>query len=109
MRPDWLDDGGGKLTVIDQNTLLPKECLPTFNNCAVELLLDRIPGLADRFIYMNDDMFFLTPCEETDFFRNGKPCDTIAFSAIQGGLYAGWSECLRDCGPEYDDCRETFL
>ena len=34
-----------------------KEHLPTFNPDAIELYLHRIPGLSDKFLYLNDDMF----------------------------------------------------
>lgn len=34
----------------------------------------RRPAKAVRFLYANDDMFPLSPLEETDFFRDGKPC-----------------------------------
>ena len=29
-----------------------------YNSFAIECFLDRIPGLAEHFIYLNDDMFF---------------------------------------------------
>lgn len=53
---------------------MPMEHLPTFNSRAMEMFLHRIPGIGERFLYANDDMFPLSPLEETDFFRDGKPC-----------------------------------
>lgn len=47
-------------------------CLPVFNSLAIETMLWRIPGLAEQFIYFNDDMMLVAPTKETDFFRNGK-------------------------------------
>lgn len=45
--------------------------LPTFNSRAIITLLWRIPGLAERFVYFNDDFFLLRPVAATDFFRDG--------------------------------------
>ena len=44
--------------------------LPTFNSYAIETMLWRIEGLADRFLYFNDDMMLVGPVEPTDFFSN---------------------------------------
>jgi hypothetical protein len=42
--------------------------LPTFNSLAIESMLWRIEGLADRFLYFNDDMMLVASVEPTDFF-----------------------------------------
>jgi len=42
--------------------------LPTFNSCAIEAVLHRIPGLADRYIYLNDDVILGRPVVREDFF-----------------------------------------
>jgi hypothetical protein len=34
-----------------------EDALPTFNSRAIESTIWRIPGLTDRFIYFNDDVF----------------------------------------------------
>ena len=44
--------------------------MPTFNSLAIETMLWRIEGLADRFLYFNDDMMLVGPVEPTDFFLN---------------------------------------
>jgi hypothetical protein len=50
-----------------------EQLLPTFNSLAIESMLWRIDGLADHFVYLNDDMMFVGPVEPTDFFsREGK-------------------------------------
>lgn len=46
--------------------------LPTFNSRSIISALWRIPGLADDFIYFNDDFSLLRPVREADFFRDGK-------------------------------------
>jgi hypothetical protein len=47
-----------------------EQLLPTFNSYAIESMLWRIDGLADRFLYFNDDMMLVGPAEPTDFFSN---------------------------------------
>jgi hypothetical protein len=47
-----------------------EQLLPTFNSLAIESMLWRIEGLADRFLYLNDDMMLVGPVEPTDFFSN---------------------------------------
>lgn len=43
--------------------------LPTFSNRSIECMMWRIPGLADRFIYLNDDFQLIRPVAVEDFFR----------------------------------------
>ena len=47
-----------------------EQLLPTFNSFAIETMLWRIDGLADRFLYFNDDMMLVGPVESSDFFSN---------------------------------------
>jgi hypothetical protein len=42
--------------------------LPTYNSQAIETHLADIPGLAELFMYANDDTFFGSPCQWTDFY-----------------------------------------
>ncbi len=44
--------------------------LPTFSNRAIECVMWRIPGLAENFIYLNDDFQLLRPVAREDFFRD---------------------------------------
>jgi Stealth protein CR2, conserved region 2/Stealth protein CR1, conserved region 1 len=44
--------------------------LPTFNSLAIETMLWRIDGLADRFLYFNDDMMLVGPVQPIDFFSD---------------------------------------
>ncbi|SFI45610.1 Stealth CR1 domain-containing protein [Jannaschia pohangensis] len=47
--------------------------LPTFNSLAIESLLWRIPGLSERFLYFNDDVFLTAPLHPEDVFRGMSP------------------------------------
>lgn len=73
---------------VDQDTLLPPEAIPCFNNMVLEAYLHRLPGLSEPFLYMNDDYFFgqaVTPDlwvqPQWTFFRGRAPIPTQAKSA----------------------------
>ena len=55
--------------VVLHKDIIPEKFLPTFNSTAIEMFLHRIPGLDNRFIYINDDCIPVKPCQETDFFE----------------------------------------
>ncbi|MGP5836667.1 stealth conserved region 3 domain-containing protein [Brachybacterium alimentarium] len=58
-RPSWLRDGD-RVKIVDHRDLFPDpSVLPVFNSHAIETVLHRIPGLAEHFIYFNDDTFLL--------------------------------------------------
>ena len=82
-RPDWLNVDNPKLRLVDHSEYMPEEALPTFNSNAIELGINKIEGLSDRFILFNDDFFILDEVKETDFFRDGLPCDFAALDAIE--------------------------
>lgn len=80
--PQWLNVDHPKLHIVNHKDYIPQEYLPTFNCNPLELYLHNIDGLAEKFVYFNDDMFCLQPLTEEDFFRNGKACDMLAFQPI---------------------------
>lgn len=82
--PDWASDS---LNVVTHRDIIPEEFLPTFNSTTIELFLHRIPGLDEKFIYFNDDMFPVSPCEETDFFRGGKIVIGFSRHLFAQGMY----------------------
>ncbi len=71
--PSWMNPDCEKLIWIRHEDYIPEEYLPTFSSHPIELNLYRIDELSDRFIYFNDDMFVISPMEESLFFRNGLP------------------------------------
>ncbi|HHF7344698.1 TPA: hypothetical protein ACPSKB_001105 [Legionella feeleii] len=48
------------------------DALPTFNSRTIESLLWRIPGLAEKFLYLNDDFFLIRPVSPENFFYHNK-------------------------------------
>lgn len=63
-----------KIKIIDHKNVFRdyENNLPTFNSLSIECVLWRIEGLAERFIYFNDDCFLLRPVKQEDFFREDK-------------------------------------
>lgn len=55
--PPWLAHSEG-LTVVSHRALMPADALPVFDSAHIESYLHHIPGLGERFIYLNDDVFF---------------------------------------------------
>ncbi len=70
--PRWLDRSDPRLHLVRHEEVFEDPgVLPTFNSHAIEVNLHRIPGLARRFLYFNDDVFLGRPVRETDFFLPG--------------------------------------
>lgn len=72
-KPDWLDENHPKLHLVNHRDYIPSKYLPTFNANTIEMNFHRISGLAERYVYFNDDMFLLKPISPSFFFRNGNP------------------------------------
>lgn len=74
-KPEWLNLDHPKLKWVKHTDYIPKEYLPTFNSNVIEWHFHRIPGLAEQFVYFNDDMFLIRDTKAEDFFVDGIPCD----------------------------------
>ena len=64
-----------KVSIVDHKVVFKdfEQFLPTFNCRPIETCMHRIPGLAEHFIYFNDDFFLIKHTKPSDFFRNGLP------------------------------------
>ncbi|MCL7465845.1 stealth conserved region 3 domain-containing protein [Phaeovulum sp. NW3] len=70
--PDWFDPAQQRLVWVPHDAVIPAPFLPTFNSHVIESFLHRIPGLAERFVYLNDDVFIGRRLPKTTFFvENG--------------------------------------
>ena len=78
-KPSWLDTSNPKLNLVSHKDIIPSEFLPTFNSGVIERYIHRIPGLADHFVYFNDDFYIIRPVQPSRFFQNGLPCDIAIF------------------------------
>ena len=77
-RPHWLADRPG-LTVVDHHDIIPAPALPLFDSGNIESYIHRIPGLSERFFYLNDDTFFGRPVQLDDWFTDS-------------GFFTTWSD-----------------
>lgn len=68
--PEWLDTSNPKIQIVDHTEIMPKESLPCFNSSLIEHFLYRIPGLAEHFLFSNDDMFINQEVSVSDFFTS---------------------------------------
>lgn len=64
-----------RIQIIDHKVIFKgyEQYLPTFNAMSIESMVHRIPGLAEHFIYFNDDLFLIRDITEEEFFYNGIP------------------------------------
>lgn len=71
-RPDWLREDD-RLTVVDHREIFTDPTtLPVFNSHAIESQLHHISGLAELYLYLNDDMLFGAPVRPEDFFHGNQ-------------------------------------
>ena len=70
--PAWLDTSHPRITVVPHREIFGDTGrLPTFNSQAIESRLHRVPGLAEHFLYLNDDVFLGRPVAPEMFFTPG--------------------------------------
>lgn len=65
--PAWLRRDRG-LRVVDHRDLIPSSRRPVFDSGNIESYIHRIPGLSERFFYLNDDIFFGAPVDASAWF-----------------------------------------
>ncbi|WP_405787334.1 stealth family protein [Streptomyces sp. NBC_00029] len=89
--PDWLDTCHPRVTVVDHRELVTDPDAPeVFNSHAIESRLHRIPGLAEHFVYFNDDIFLGRPQRPQDYFLpSGLPKVFHDRRAVDPGSGAG--------------------
>lgn len=72
--PSFLRDyPEGFVTIYDHNDVIPWNYLPTTSSNSIETFLHLLPGLAEHFIYFNDDFFVTKPVGPDAFFVRGLP------------------------------------
>ena len=78
-KPEWLDENNPKLHLVNHRDYIPEQFLPTYNSVVIERYLHKIPGLAEHFVYFNDDFYIINAIGPERFFKDGLPCDIAAF------------------------------
>ena len=80
--PEWLNTNNQKLRIVNHKDYIPGEYLPTFSSHTIELNFHRIEGLAEHFVYFNDDMYLVNKTKPDDFFFNGLPREVAIVNPI---------------------------
>lgn len=78
--PDWLEASPDVSVVTHDMLYEDLNDLPTFNSNHIETVLHRIPGLAEHFLYLNDDFFFASPAKPSDYFTRSGICHIFTSS-----------------------------
>jgi hypothetical protein len=66
--PAWLNIDHPAIRIVDHSEILDADCLPTFNSHAIESRLHHVDGLAEHYLYLNDDFLFGREVTATTFF-----------------------------------------
>lgn len=67
--PDWLDTSDEGIEIVCHRDIFDEKTVyPVFSSNPIELNLHKIKGLAEHFIYFNDDVFLCAPINVEDFF-----------------------------------------
>lgn len=74
--PTWLDLGNPRINWVWHEELFDAADLPTFSSHAIETTLHKIPGLAEHFVYSNDDFYLARRACPEDFFAANGNCLT---------------------------------
>lgn len=78
-KPEWLDENNPKIHLVNHEDFIPAQFLPTYNSVVIERYMHKIPGLAEHFVYFNDDFYIINHLGKERFFQNGLPCDIAVF------------------------------
>lgn len=66
--PEWFKPSP-RVQWVMHDEVIPEHYLPLFNSHSIETFLHDIPGLSERYIYFNDDVFLSGPVRPSDFFN----------------------------------------
>ncbi|WP_069169383.1 stealth conserved region 3 domain-containing protein [Streptomyces griseus] len=82
--PSWLDQSHHRVRVVDHTEIFGDQgALPTFNSHAIESRLHHIDGLAEHFLYFNDDFFIgRTVLPSLFFLGNGQAKHFLSPTAV---------------------------
>lgn len=101
--PAWINRDTVHVVLHEQ--FIPKSFLPTFNSCTIEMFLWNIPGLSEKFIYTNDDVFIINPVLKSQLFEDYKVIIDIFNVTRMNSIYYkqvdnSYKEIYRNLQPE---------
>lgn len=84
-QPAWLNVDHPRIRLVDHREIFADpSVLPVFNSHAIESQLHRIPGLAERYLYLNDDVFLGRPATKDLFFHGNGLAKFFLSTALVG-------------------------
>lgn len=119
--PRWLNTAHPRLVVVHHDEIMPQALLPSFNSFAIVSHLHLIPGLSERFLYLEDDMLLLRDVSPGDFldaagrlvaFERPKPTprhDTFRDAARQSPWNLALAEANRLLDEAYGPARRGYV
>lgn len=73
--PKWLNTKN--IHVVTHDLFVPNELLPIYNSTAFEVFIPQIVGLTNKFVYTNDDIYFMRQFSLKNCFKNEAPVNNI--------------------------------
>ena len=101
--PKWLNTNHPKITIVPHEQIIPHDALPTFNATAIEMCIPNIPGLSERFLLMNDDMFFNRPLSPSYFY------DKHGRALVRFSNHAHYSKNIGEWMTRVDEYSQTLI
>jgi hypothetical protein len=100
-----------RVHVVDHTSIFRgfEHLLPTFNSLSIETMMWRIPGLAEHFIYFNDDMGICSRVQPVDFFRNGKSMARGRWGSYSREQRGTWESNQQVAAEMMGYCRENMF
>lgn len=94
--PRWLSKNEKIQVVTHEEIFRWREHLPVFSSAAIECHLHRIHGLAEHFVYANDDTFIADKVSPQDFFEDDGNIILALESHFDAGDGGSWWASLRE-------------
>ena len=73
--PSWINRK--EVDIITHDEFMPKELLPTFNSCTIDMFISKLPRISNNFIFSNDDLITFKDLPPTYFFQKNIPVYNI--------------------------------
>lgn len=68
--PQWLNTQNGRVHIVWDWEIVPREYLPVFNSNVIDLYISRIDGLSEHYLYACDDYIVMRNLQPEDFFSD---------------------------------------
>ncbi|POH34204.1 hypothetical protein ATY31_06960 [Sinorhizobium americanum] len=103
--PAWFK-ASDRVQWVAHHEVVPERYLPLFNSHAIETFLHEIPGLSERYVYFNDDVFLSAVVRPRDFFNayghsvsRMETCGVIEhlLQRVQTGTAEEWQHAAVNC------------